>query len=240
MASFAGYEQCPRCAANGRDRRGDNFGIYTDGSKHCFSCGYHVSARRAVPTKEQGIRQNASVVLPSDFTREVPSIGWKWILQYGLSYSYWKTYCGYSPKEDRLVITHGNPTYTSVGRYLGDSKEFRKWRQWGNKSSTAYILESTKRCTDEVILVEDIISAHKVRQVADCVPLFGTNIYPKVLHLLMALKRPVALWLDEDQYTLLPQKINRLQTFLGASVRHIRTTKDPKEYDTREINRIIQ
>lgn len=43
-------EQCPRCAANGRDTRGDNLIVYED-HKHCMSCGYHEGGRggRTVP-----------------------------------------------------------------------------------------------------------------------------------------------------------------------------------------------
>lgn len=89
------------------------------------------------------------------------------------------------------------------------------------------------------MLVEDIVSAHVVRQVQACLPLFGTMIYPKVLQTLRALKRPVVLWLDKDQYTLLPPKINRLQAFLDVPVRFVSTDKDPKKYGTEEIRELL-
>lgn len=90
-----------------------------------------------------------------------------------------------------------------------------------------------------VVVVEDLISAHKVAQVTHCLPLFGTGIYPKAISALRALKRPVTLWLDRDQYTLLAPKINRLQTFLDVPVRFVSTDKDPKEYDLDEIRTIL-
>lgn len=37
-----GKEQCPDCAANGRDRSADNLVIFDDGHKHCFACGLHI------------------------------------------------------------------------------------------------------------------------------------------------------------------------------------------------------
>lgn len=91
-----------------------------------------------------------------------------------------------------------------------------------------------------IVLVEDIISAHKVAQVTACLPLFGTGIYPKAVQALRALKRPVSLWLDEDQWGLLPPKINRLQALLGIPVGFIRTEKDPKAYSLDELKEILK
>ena len=69
MARFVGYEQCPRCARAGRDSRGDNLGVYADGGKHCFSCGFHVFPKHY--TQKVEIPNGAKSLLPSDFTREV-------------------------------------------------------------------------------------------------------------------------------------------------------------------------
>lgn len=90
-----------------------------------------------------------------------------------------------------------------------------------------------------IVLVEDLISAHKVAQVATCLPLFGTVLYPKVISALRGLEGPTTLWLDADQYTLLPPKINRLQALLDRPVRFVKTEKDPKAYDLNEIRIIL-
>ena len=243
MAYFTNYEPCPRCRAKGRDRRGDNLGRYSDGSGHCYSCGHHEWPKGWVikPTEEHDTKEK--VALPRDFTREIPADAWKWLLQYGLSYSYWKPYCGYSPSEERLVITHGSPIETSVGRYVGKLKGAeapRKWKQYGDKLRSATFLEPTQGSSYEgIVLVEDLVSAHKVCQVAVALPLFGVSLYPLVIAALRPLKRPVSLWLDADQYTLLPPKINRLKAFLNVPVNYIRTDKDPKEYSSEQIKEIL-
>lgn len=91
-----------------------------------------------------------------------------------------------------------------------------------------------------MILVEDIVSAHKVKEAGfSALPLFGSSVYPKVISTLRALKRPTRLWLDLDQWGLLPPKLNRLQAFLNVPVRFIRTDKDPKEYSLEEIKEIV-
>ncbi|MFN7882348.1 MAG: hypothetical protein ACK5PF_04965 [bacterium] len=237
MAKFIKYEPCPRCVSSGRDRRGDNLGVYDDGSSYCFSCGYHRKARHSLRFKErEEVSDDEKAVLPSDFTREVPSEGWKWLLQYGLPYSYWKPYTGYSPSHNRLVLTFGQPVKFSIGRAL--EKDQRKWRFWGDGHKYAELLG--KDSDRPIVLVEDLISAHKVGQFTQTLCLFGTHIHDVALKVLIEAKKPVILWLDEDQYTLLPKKVARLSTFLKHPVRFIRTDKDPKEYDMKQIEEYLK
>lgn len=232
MSRFVRFEPCPRCRERGQDGAGDNLGTYSDGSAHCYSCGYHIFPKFQLkhlikePADEKEKR-----VLPSDFTRDVPAEGWKWLLQYGLPYSYWKPYTGYSPKENRLILTFGNPIRFSQGRALtvGD----RKWKFYGDGHK--YVETLGKQLSDQVVLVEDLISAHKVAQVSSSLCLFGTNIHDKAIIELKALKRPVVLWLDADQYQLLSKKINRLQSLLNWPVRYVITDKDPKALSLDEI-----
>lgn len=40
MARFVQKTQCPRCASQGNDTRGDNLAIYEDGSSFCFACSF--------------------------------------------------------------------------------------------------------------------------------------------------------------------------------------------------------
>lgn len=42
MALFKFKSQCPKCVEKGGDKSKDNLANYSDGGKHCFSCGYHV------------------------------------------------------------------------------------------------------------------------------------------------------------------------------------------------------
>lgn len=235
MARFTGYAPCPNCRKRGADRRGDNLGTWSDGSSHCFSCGYH----RAAPFYQQLLTKinkgeeddKQKAVLPSDFTREIPPEGWKWLLQYGLSYSYWKPFVGYTPKENRLVITFGNPVRFSQGRAL--SVDSRKWKFYGDGHNYAETIGH--EISGPVVIVEDIISAHKVGQVAPALCIFGTNINDVYMTELRRLNRPVVLWLDADQYSLLPKKIERLKMFLKHPVRYVSTAKDPKLLSLDEI-----
>jgi hypothetical protein len=247
MGRVVRFEPCPRCREAGRDKRGDNLGVYADGGSHCFAgCGYHRFPKTYVKKENQSVNENKDV-LPFDFSRTVTAAGWRWLLQYGLPYTYWLPYVGYSEATDRLIVTVGKPPKFSIGRYIGnDARErarndptFRKWRIWGDRHSHVEVL-GEHFTEGPVVLVEDIISAHKVGQVATCIPLFGTKVLDSVLKKLVAFKRPVVLWLDEDQYTLLPPKINRLRAFLAPlPVTFVRTEKDPKSYDTERIRTTV-
>lgn len=221
----------------GKDRSQDNLAIYIDGSKHCFSCGWHIGPNfkhHFDSKKETNVHEK--IVLPSDWSRDIPVDHWKWLLQYGLPMSYWKAYCGFTEKENRLIITHGNPVYVSVGRSLDLGAS--KWKIYGDKTSRVETL--SRQLSKEVVLVEDLVSAHKVAQVTSCIPLFGTAIFDLVIKELRALERPVTLWLDADQYSLLPKKMGRLQALLNVPVRHICTPKDPKSYSVVEIKDILE
>lgn len=238
MSKCIRHERCPRCAGMGRDRNGNNLGVYSDGGTYCFSCGYRSAPTlRARLTQEFVKDDKAKTVLPSDFSREVPTAGWKWLLQYGLSYSYWKAHCGYSEKENRLIFPIGSPTRFAAGRNL-DPMGASKWKIYGDKSSYVEVLG--EQLSREVVLVEDIVSAHKVASNGTlCIPLFGTAIGDLVLKRLITLGKPVALWLDSDQYIHLPKKLARIQTLTGLKARSITTKLDPKECSSVLIKQML-
>jgi hypothetical protein len=287
-------EACPKCRARGADRRGDNLVRYRDGGAHCFACGHHEwpSGLSVPKVKEQHGSESETGPLPRDFTRDIPAVAWRWLLQYGLPYNYWKPFTGFTPSGSRLVITHGDPIEVAVGRYVGNEgqEEIRrelglemggptrcvtpvlpgsvregmgegvghelrmwtggserlqlqrqpaKWRMWGDRLRSAYVLEGPEGCPDEVILTEDIVSAHKVRAAGfHTLPLFGTQLSPKVIATLRGRRAPTGLWLDADQWGVLAPKLNRLQVFLDGPVRFIKTDKDPKAYSLEEIKEI--
>lgn len=54
MALFKFKSQCPKCVEKGGDKSKDNLANYSDGGKHCFSCGYHVHGdENYVPNEEE-------------------------------------------------------------------------------------------------------------------------------------------------------------------------------------------
>lgn len=169
-------------------------------------------------------------VLPVDFSREIPAGAWKWLLQYGLSWSYWRPFCGWSEKDQRLVFTVGEPTSFSMGRFFGTGaiegqRKPRKWHVYGNSHAGAHVFGEGG---PSVVLVEDLISAHKVGGITECIPLFGTKVFPSVLPVLRYLRKPVLMWLDQDQEQHAARRAAQLAMLTGLSVNYVTTTLDPK------------
>ncbi len=245
MSRFLRYEACPKCRSIGRDNRGDNLGVYSDESLHCFSCGYHVSPR--VYKSQNLTKEQANVakdLLPFDFTREIPTRALTWLLQYGMPYSYWQESIGYSSRDERLIFTVGQPMAFSIGRYVGDDKSKRKWYVWGNAHQHCEIIrnysaESNSADRDNVVLVEDLISAHKIAYsgAAEAIPLFGTRVFGDVIHYLSSVDKTIYLWLDKDQEAHTKKSAMRLQMLTGNPVHIIHTEKDPKWLSSEQIKK---
>ncbi len=239
MSKFIRYEQCPKCAERGRDRTGDNLAVYDDGSKHCFAnCGFHVFPKHYVKPKNEEVRTNDKGVLPHDFSREIPPEAWKWLLQYGLGYQYWLPFTGYSEEDSRLILTVGTPIEFSIGRFIGEGSSKRKWYCYGDSHRTAHMVGTpeTSRC---IVLVEDLISAHKVGQVTACIPLFGTNVFDAVIPVLRHYRLPVVMWLDKDQQDHARKRAARLASLTGCEVTYRFTNMDPKSLSFQEIKKVL-
>ena len=232
------HDRCPKCAERGMDTRGDNLGIYADGSVHCFACGYHRNGSyflRRLQEQDSGLKElkdGSKGLLPADFTRDVPAAYLKWLLQFGLPWSYWKDKIGTSPSEERLYFLIGEPLAFSTGRYLGNEKA-SKWFTRGDCHRHAEVVGPKDH--DYVVLVEDWISANKVGQHATCIPLFGTNIHTPAVYYLMQANKPVVLWLDNDQQQYVKAKAMRLQSIINNPVNVLVTKDDPKSYSLKEI-----
>lgn len=227
MSRFLHYEPCPKCNSIGRDNRGDNLAMYSDGGGHCFSCGYHIYgkySKRVLP-KEKEIN---ATVFPNDVSREVPSHALRWLLQYGLPYSYWHPFIGWSEKESRLIFATGN---TGIGRLIETTPSetpARKWYTYGAVHEHAHVISPIENAIQQVVLVEDIISAHKVGQVAYAIPLFGTKVFDACIPLLRYLNIPIVMWLDKDQEQTMPKKCSWLSAITGLPVKYLVTKDDPK------------
>lgn len=239
MARFVRYEPCPSCRDAGGDRRGDNLAVYSDGGSHCFSCGRHRGGRYEGPNITGSAvdeRQNQSY--PADFSREVPARAWEWLLQYGLGWRYWQPFVGWSEKESRLVFTVGTPATCSLGRYIGrpstsGEKPPKKWFTYGNVHRVPVVYGADKGRS--VVLVEDIVSAHKVGQITECIPLFGTKVSSSVLPCLRYLGKPVIMWLDRDQDSFSSKRAASLSMLTGLTVSYLSTPTDPKQQSLETI-----
>lgn len=253
---------CPRCRDRGADRAGDNAVAFPNGHWHCFACQWHEAPKAFERFKHanESVRTEKSLNLPNDLTRAIPVAALKWLLQYGLPYSHWQDTILWSETDSRLIFKVGTPTEFYQGRHIstdgdlrrseglvvhnprsegGTIKEPRKWYCYGNAHKTAH-LYGTPETSECIVLVEDIISAHKVSQVNATIPLFGTNIFDSVIQVCRLYKKPIKLWLDKDQNGNILKKCNRLNMFTGLPVNYLFTSEDPKAISLNDIKEILR
>ena len=239
---------CPRCRENGKDSRGDNLVNFNNGHKHCFACNYHEypEAAMMLRTKLEETRnapdQQTSPLLPYDFSKHIPAKAWKWLIQYELGFQYWKEIVGYSEAQQRLIFRIGEPLAFSIGRYVGDNEQIQKrmkWRAFGDPHKHVEIIRTQDNPT-AIVLVEDIISAHKVAQLnVAAMPLFGSKLHNPHIYYLTQQELPIIIWLDKDQAQYTPHMAARLQNITGLPVSIITTEKDPKSVSFDEMKGLL-
>lgn len=112
-----------------------------------------------------------------------------------------------------------------------------KWFCWGDSHKHA---ERLGHLRESSVLVEDVVSAHKVSQVEEAIPLFGTTIYPIHIAALRGTDKPIVLWLDADQAGNVQKKALRLQMLTNRPVSIVHTREDPKSLSLNEIKQVLE
>lgn len=126
------------------------------------------------------------------------------------------------------------------GVSLQRSKAPTKWLSYGDCHRHAEVISAEADPAKPVVLVEDLISGHKVAAAGyTTVPLFGTKVHGPVMYYLLQQQRPVVLWLDKDQEGNVKKEALHLQGILNNPVRVVVTDKDPKALSVGTIKEII-
>jgi hypothetical protein len=99
--------------------------------------------------------------------------------------------------------------------------------------------EAIRGSGEHIVLVEDLISAHKVALSGASyatIPLFGTKIHPCHIYYLINTDKDVVLWLDKDQEMNVKRQAWQLESVINRPVKVVITDKDPKVLTFEEIN----
>jgi hypothetical protein len=226
--------RCPKCAENGKDRHGDNLGVYSDGHSYCFNCGFWTSASTEAKLQKKTKEVKAIPDLPEDITTELDDEPRQWLLQYFDTDKLPRCLWSVSQRKLYFMLEGGAYQY----RYFGDNKDHPKWVGYGINDNLIHIIGNSRSSTS-LVLVEDLISGIKVGQVIPTLTLFGSNISLKRLATIKLLGyNETIIWLDWDkkEYAI---KAAQLAQSIGLKARVIHTKLDPKEYSIEQIKEIL-
>ncbi len=231
--------RCPKCAERGKDRSGDNLGIYSDGHAYCFSCGY--SSNGTINNKlNKTIRQDKAIPdLPEDISNTLGENAKRWLLRYFPAKEDFPK-CLWSEQEQKLYFMLEGGAYQY--RYFGTQPKHPKWVGYGINENLLHISSNSRMdCNHHVlVLVEDIISGMKVGHILPTLTLFGSNISLKRLAAIKLLGyNEVIIWLDWDKKEYAIKAAQSAQS-IGLLARVIHTILDPKEYDNARILQILE
>lgn len=240
MSNHLRNEACPACRRLGRDRKGDNLGVYDDGHKVCWSCGYyeHGDGKARLSKLAPTTVQTVQVVLPHDSDTYIPTEARLWLSRYGLTEGeivsnrlLWSDY------RKQLIFPYFDVYNNLVawqGRSFGESKS--KWFSQGDLLKLYHILP-TLSLYKPIVLVEDIVSAIKVSRFAQAMPIFGSTAINR-LKTLYRLTNTLVWWLDPNMKTKAALEAAKARS-LGFRATQIWSNNDPKEETMEDIKKYL-
>ena len=233
-AVFVSHESCPRCGSK------DNLGVWSDGHKWCFGCGYYKPAVGTLSTyfpsstpTDTGIHTSLHRLTTNlgFLSTNRPSTATSWLKSYGLTNEE-ITNLGILWDESKGLLIfpmyEGEELIGYVGRqFLGKGP---KYVVQGEKQRFKPVYGSG----DTLVLTEDLISAVKVGRVTVAMPLFGIHVRE-----VPAGYSKYKLWLDKDKQISSVQQCRKWRQY-GYDIESIITDLDPKEYNEQQIREYLK
>lgn len=252
MTSFVKHEACPVC--NSRD----NVGVWSDGHKYCFGCGWGIPAYKGMSVealkqqmRSQEQKNGHSIFLPLDYSLDIAPQAIAWLKKYEISDKEIRLFkLGYSHDRHYLVFpvfdSYGNLLLWQ-GRYFGPNAEHPRYFTSGYPEKVYYIMgpegrlhdgDNRVRSANFLVLTEDVVSGIKVSRQYPAMPLFGSQVTLDRIRKLSDRFTSLVIWLDRDKLKdSVKARIKALPFFEHVSV--VVVDGDPKDYDDISIRSII-
>ena len=230
MVSFLRHEPCPKC--NSRD----NLGVWDDGHKWCFGCGFYQPSLRTIKNSriEEEEKPRADSIDLSACTDIIPEKPLKWLKQYGITNDEIRHYCKGFTEQDYLSFEIVPGFF--VGRYFG-SRRLPRYMVMGTRPQRGIYIGSK---TKILIFVEDIISAIKIGRSFSASPVLGSHISLEAFKWASEEFPEVGIWLDSDMVRKSARMAQKGRFLTGSKVFRIHTKLDPKCYSDEEIQNIVE
>ena len=228
---------CPVCPSS------DAYTIYEDGHGYCYSCNYKHRGETTFDSIKNSLSEgtlHTPVNLPSDVTDYLPPVAKRWLDPFGFTPSeLWRLKPRWSDKKLQLIfpIYVAGELVTYQARYFGDKPDEPKWKTVGSKTFL-HVVDPWKDKND-VVVVEDVISAAKVSRLTNSVPLFGTSMHDITVNAMVARFKKAIIWLDPDaKHKALKLALRLAEAGLETST--VFSESDPKYYITPDIRTLLK
>lgn len=234
---FIKHEPCPECGSK------DNLGVWSDGHKWCFGCGHYVPAEgktveyiRTLLKKK--VISDAPLQLPPDNSMSIPLEPRTWLSRYDITGREIAKYnIRWSEQEKALLfLVEEQGKLIFFQKRLFRGPEAPKYLSEGSIGSYLNVMPAapnTRVLAETIVVVEDFVSAMKVADKCDCIPLFGSHLPKQLAVRLSNIYHNMIIWLDNDKAKE-AMKFKREYEALYDDVKVIITSQDPKEY-THEV-----
>lgn len=240
MGRILRNEQCPECAKNGADTRGDNLVRYQDGGAFCFACRYH-EKQTSFMTHEPPTKTPLPRLVP-ELDKWAPK-NLAWLRKY-LNDEEIEGWFEYAPDLDRHVFfldftkPDGEEEFYWEARAVDKPGE-PKVKSHGTKPYFPIYHGADGVGKDHLVIVEDVVSSIKLARHFNTLPLFGCycpNEWIVAIHRNTFFKK-VVIWLDSDKLPVAMELLKKLRYLKPTTVVH--TPKDPKDYDNEEFLSLV-
>lgn len=237
---YVKHEPCPRC--NSRN----NLGVYADGHKWCFGCGYYVPNRESlssrVSKRSEPAYEDSIEHLPRDISYDLPEQPTRWIKQYGITEAEItdSRICWSEASQQLIFPIYGGET----GIIAWQARNFeptqlanRKYYSVGKMDEILHIIGNHN--DGQIVLTEDVVSAIKVSRHTNAMPIFGAHVSSNRLNRLIRRFSKLVVWLDYDKRLEARKAILRALQH-GFEAKAIHTELDPKELSDKEIISLLE
>jgi Zn ribbon nucleic-acid-binding protein len=240
MAHFLKHEPCPKCSSR------DNLGVWSDGHKWCFGCGYYEPSPNSIKLAREKLQKGAktSDLFPFiDADPNLPADAWKWLKKFGISDEEVKIWgVGFDYAKALLVFPikeeEGGRIVANLCRNFGPSKSLRKYLYYGSKGLPPIIRRAGSDMTTG-IFCEDILSAIKIGRSFTALPVFGASIDVDTLKWASERFNSVGVWLDRDMHHKVGKLAFRGSMLGSAKFFPVYSQEDPKCYPQEWIEKIV-
>lgn len=216
-----------------------------------FYC-HHCSKRGAImekfgrvrQAKERGVHSGIhggvrGCSLPADIsyaTGEWPARAKLWLAKGGLTdQESGDRGIGYSPMMQRVVmpVTYDGKFQGYVARAVMEGQEPKYLTKYKEKDKFIYHID---RGTDDVVIVEDILSCVRISRFKSCIAMLGTSVSDSLLALLVRRYSKYVVWNDYDnpEVKIKAHKLKQHLELFGDT-KLLVTDSDPKELTDEEI-----